>query len=107
MDRTPPSTQQPRTDWHPADIKAALAKAGGYTFARIAREHGYVSNAPNSVLHKPWSHVERIIAGIIGVQAADIWPSRYDHRGRPLKSRSSRMRTQDSRITNRGAAGNG
>lgn len=93
------------TDWHPADIKAALAKKG-YSFARIARENGYVRNAPNSVLHKPWSQIERIVAGIIGVRAADIWPSRYDRRGWPLKERTARVRSKDSRLTDNRKAGN-
>lgn len=94
-----------RKDWHPADIKAALAKAG-YTFARVARENGYVSNSPNSVLHKPWSHMERIVAGIIGVEPAEVWPSRYDRRGAPLKERSARVRTKDSRLTKLKAVSN-
>ena len=98
---------QPRPDWHPADIKAALAKSGsGYTFARIAREYGYVSNAPNSVLHKAWSHMERIVAGIIGVRPADIWPSRYDRRGHPLKSGPQWLRTKNHTITKQKAVGN-
>jgi len=66
----------PKTDWHPADIKAALAKKG-YTFARIAREHGYCSNSPNSVLWVGWKPMERIVADIIGVKPEEIWPSRY------------------------------
>jgi Ner family transcriptional regulator len=86
--------KQARTDWHPADIKASLAKKG-YTFARIARENGYVSNSPNSVLNKAWSHMERIVAEVIGVKAAAIWPSRYDRHDRPLKERSARVRTKD------------
>lgn len=93
--------RQPReipADWHPADIKAALAKAG-YTFARIAREYGYVSNAPNGVLHKSWSHMERIVSEILGVPAFKIWPSRYDRRGRPLKERPARVRTKNRSIS--------
>ena len=65
---------QPREDWHPADIKAALAKKG-YTFARVARENGYGSKSPNMVLHKHWSQIEAIVARIIGVPAAVIWPT--------------------------------
>jgi Ner family transcriptional regulator len=79
------------TDWHPADIKAALEKKG-YSFARIAREYGYVCNSPNKVLTTPWSHMERIVAKIIGVRPATIWPSRYDRRGRPLKERTARVK---------------
>lgn len=62
--------------WHPADIKAALAKKG-YSFARIAREHGYGDNSPNAVLRRPWAPMEEIVAGIIGVAPQTIWPHRY------------------------------
>jgi len=66
----------PQTDWHPADIKAALAKKD-YTFARIARENGFCSNSPNTVLWRGWKRMERIVADIIGVEPEVIWPSRY------------------------------
>jgi len=95
-----------RADWHPADIKAALAKKG-YTFARVARENGYVRNAPNSVLHKPWSQIERIVAEIIGVRAAEIWPSRYDRRGRPLRERTARVTCKDGRLAEMKVVRNG
>ncbi len=68
--------------WHPADIKAALAKKG-YTFARIAREHGYVSNSPNCVLWRKWAPMERIVSQIIGVPPEEIWPHRYETAKRP------------------------
>jgi len=88
----------PRKDWHPADIKASLAKKG-YTFARVAREYGCVArNSANSVLHKPWSQIERIVAGIIGVKPSEIWPSRYDRRGRPLKERTARVTSKVGRL---------
>ncbi|MEZ4598865.1 MAG: helix-turn-helix domain-containing protein [Syntrophotaleaceae bacterium] len=73
-------------NWHPADIKAALAKAG-YSFARIAREYGYAENSPNTVLWRPWSVMELIVAGIVGVKPQNIWPSRYDRQGRHLGTR--------------------
>jgi Ner family transcriptional regulator len=82
-----------RADWHPADIKAGLAKKG-FTFARIARENGFALTSPNRVLHKNWSQMELIVAGIIGVQPAAIWPSRYDRHGRPLRSGTARVRTK-------------
>jgi Ner family transcriptional regulator len=69
-----------RKDWHPADIKAALAKRG-YSFARIAREHNYVLNSPNTVLWRPWAVMEKIVAGIIGVRPQVIWRSRYNRQG--------------------------
>jgi Ner family transcriptional regulator len=94
-----------RNDWHPADIKAALAKAGGWTFARIARVYGYADNSPNAVLIRPWSQVEKIVSKIIGVPAVEIWPSRYDRRGRPLKSRTARV-SQKRTISKHGAVRN-
>uniref|UniRef100_C6E6U5 Putative transcriptional regulator, Nlp n=1 Tax=Geobacter sp. (strain M21) TaxID=443144 RepID=C6E6U5_GEOSM len=95
---------QVHQDWHPADIKAALDKAG-YSFARIARENGYRLNSPNVVLHRAWSQVEQLVAKILGVQASEIWPSRYDRRGRPLKSRTARVK-QSRTISKRGTVSN-
>lgn len=96
---------QVRKDWHPADIKAALAKKG-YTFARLAREHGYVKNSPPNVLHNHWSQIERIVADIVGVQPAEIWPSRYDRFGRPLKERTARVTSKVRRLSEMKAASN-
>ncbi|MBN2427121.1 MAG: helix-turn-helix domain-containing protein [Deltaproteobacteria bacterium] len=73
-------------DWHPADIKAALAKKN-YTFSRIAREYGYRINSPSEVLRVPWSPMEAIVGDILGVHPSRIWPSRYDSSGHPLRSR--------------------
>lgn len=77
-----------RKDWHPADIKASLAKKG-YTFARIAREYNYVLNSPNTVLWRPWSTMERIVADIIGVAPQTIWPSRYNQKGQHLGTKKT------------------
>jgi Ner family transcriptional regulator len=75
--------QQATADWHPADIKAALAKAD-YTFARIARENGFKGSA-QAVLARPWSTVEAIVGKILDVHPSKIWPSRYDAQGNRLK----------------------
>lgn len=96
--RSTTNKKEVRSDWHPADIKCAMDKKG-YSFARIAREYGCIArNSPNSVLRKPWSHMEKIVAGIIGVRPADIWPSRYDRRGNPLKERSARITSKGNRL---------
>lgn len=70
-------------DWHPADIKAALAKRG-FSLARIARENGYVDTSPSKVFLKQWPAMEVIMAGIIGMAPKDIWPTRYDNEGNPI-----------------------
>jgi len=91
------ATNKMRPDWHPADIKAALAKKS-YTFARLARENNYVENSPNMVLKKPWYQVEKIVSRIIGIPAAEIWPSRYDQRGKPLRNGRPRVRKHSAKI---------
>jgi len=77
--------KQSQGDWHPADIKAALAKAG-FTFAKIARDYGFKGSA-QTVLQKPWPTIEAIIGKILNLHPSEIWPSRYDAQGNPLRSR--------------------
>lgn len=80
-------------DWHPADVKAALAKKG-YSFARIAREYGYGERSPNTVLWRSWAPMERIVADIIGTHPKSIWPSRYDSKGNNMKTRTRLARVK-------------
>lgn len=64
-------------DWHPADIVAALRKAG-WSFRRLSIHHGYaVPETLAKVQSRKWPKGERLVAEAIGVHPADIWPSRY------------------------------
>ncbi|MBB3061907.1 helix-turn-helix domain-containing protein [Microbulbifer rhizosphaerae] len=66
-----------RKDWHRADIKAALEKAG-WSLRRLSRHHGYKSPGTlTKALDAPWPKGERIIAAAIGIDPETIWPSRY------------------------------
>lgn len=70
-------------DWHPADIKAALTKAG-WSINQLGHHHGYTSkSALAAVLRHPWPKAEGLIADAIGVQPQAIWPSRYNADGTP------------------------
>lgn len=70
-------------DWHPADIKAALVKAG-WSFNQLGLYHGYTSkSALTGVLRNPWPKAESLIAEAIGVAPHVIWPSRYNTDGTP------------------------
>lgn len=89
------SAKKQREDWHPADIKASLAKKG-YSLVRIARENGYSEGSPYIVFRKPWAPMEEIIAQIIGVPARKIWPSRY-RRGRVIRGPYSMQRRRSLR----------
>lgn len=66
----------PRTDWHKADIIAALHKKGT-SLAAISRKAGLASSTLANALVRPWAKGEGLIAEVIGQPPAEIWPSRY------------------------------
>ena len=69
--------ETPAPDWHPADIKGALNKAG-YTLSSLAEELGLKSGSMLSkALTLSHPKAERDIAKAIGELPQIIWPSRY------------------------------
>lgn len=76
-------------DWHRADIKASLDKAGT-SMARLSREHDYSSGSLRLALRLPWPKAEAIIAAALGVSPQTIWPSRYHPDGTPKSGRGQR-----------------
>lgn len=64
------------TDWHRADIVAALKKSG-WSLRSLAIHNKYKPNTLQNALRYPWPKAERIIAAAIGVRPEQIWPSRY------------------------------
>mgnify|MGYP000885042382 CR=1 FL=1 len=90
-----------REDWHPADIKAALDKAG-WTLRSLAKHHGLA--AATTLSHtflRSYPLNERRIADAIGVAPQEIWPSRYNEDGtkklrglRALRLKSTQYRCQ-------------
>ncbi|TCQ85183.1 MULTISPECIES: helix-turn-helix transcriptional regulator [Rahnella] len=63
-------------DWHTADIIAAIRKKGT-TMAAVSRDTGLSSSTLSNALARPWPKGEMIIARTIGIEAKEIWPSRY------------------------------
>lgn len=59
------------TDWHSADIIAALRKKGTSMVA-ISREAGLASSTLSNALTRPWPRGEILIATAIGVDASGI-----------------------------------
>ena len=75
------SEEAPAHDWHPADIKAALHKAG-WTLSALAAKHGLKSgNTLSKALTVSYPVAETRIADAIGIAAKNIWPSRYYENG--------------------------
>ncbi len=68
--------QEAESDWHPADVLAALKKRG-LTLVKLSTDNGYHPTAAGKALKRPWPALERIIAQAIGLPPQTIWPSRY------------------------------
>ncbi len=77
LPHTPKKPARRKADWHPADIKAALEKAG-WSLRRLSVHHGYYPNNLQRALYQRYPACQRFIADAIGIEPWDIWPSRYD-----------------------------
>lgn len=82
-------------DWHKADVKAALEKAG-FSLSRLSRESGLQAGTLRKVFVMPYPKAQRIIARAIGVDPRDIWPSRYP---KPMRAPALSAPRQTSRGT--------
>lgn len=73
-----------RTDMHPADIIAQLKKRN-LSLAAVSRQAGLSSSTLANTLSRPWPKGEFLIAQALGIDPAEIWPSRYfDREGNPI-----------------------
>jgi Ner family transcriptional regulator len=81
--------QEAPTDWHPADVLAALKKRG-QSLAGLSVAHGYHPTAAGKALKRSWPAMEAIIAAALDLSPAHIWPTRYDAGGQPISVRMSR-----------------
>jgi Ner family transcriptional regulator len=77
-------------DWHPADIVAALRKAG-WSLRRLSKHHGYHPQTLGRAMRSTYyPSYERLIAKAIGVKPEQIWPARF--RQRRLRQSTPRAR---------------
>lgn len=74
-----PVNKDEPSDWHPADIVAAVKKKGSSMVA-LSKKSGLAGSTLSNVLHRHWPKGERIVAEFVGVPAEIIWPSRYTRR---------------------------
>lgn len=88
MVKQDPSKKPAQQDWHKADIKAALEKAG-WSLRSLARHYGLVHGAVAIALYRPYPAAEKRIAAAMGKQPADIWPTRYNADGTPKGKRGN------------------
>ncbi|EKO3713612.1 TPA: transcriptional regulator [Vibrio metschnikovii] len=64
------------SDWHRADIVAALKKRG-LSVRQLSRDAGLGENTLANALRSPWPKGEKIIADAIDMTPEQLWPSRY------------------------------
>jgi Ner family transcriptional regulator len=76
------------TDWHPADVLAALKKRG-HSLAGLSVANGYHPTAAGKALKQQWPAMEQLLATAIGVAPREIWPSRYNSQGYPRRRAKS------------------
>lgn len=74
-----PSKKTTQTDWHRADVVAALHKKG-WSLRALSSAKGLSPGTLKSALDAPYLKAERIIAAAIGVEPEVIWPERYAKR---------------------------
>lgn len=67
------------TDWHRADIVAALHKKG-WSLRALSIQSELAASTLKEALNRPYPKAERIIAAAIGVSPETIWPERYAKR---------------------------
>lgn len=68
-----------KNDMHRIDIVAALHKKG-LTIKGLSIKSGLAPTTLSNALNRPWPKGEGIIADALGVEASDIWPSRYTNK---------------------------
>ena len=77
-------------DWHSADVRAALSKAG-FTLRQVGKLAKYADpDSARHVLKIPMPRAEAVIAAILRLPASRIWPSRYSDDGLPRGWRGRR-----------------
>lgn len=84
MNNTSKPKKPARQDWHRADIKASLEKKG-WSLRQLALHHGYCGHYFCEVFLRKHFNAQRLIAEAIGVKPWDIWPSRYEADGTPIR----------------------
>lgn len=68
-----------KTDWHRADIVAALKKRG-WSVRALSMAAGLAPNTLGTALQCPYKKGEKIIADALGIPPDEIWPQRYEAR---------------------------
>ncbi|QQQ17782.1 helix-turn-helix domain-containing protein [Brevundimonas vitis] len=85
---------------HPEEIKCEV-RMTGITLTGLALRHGFSPSACRKALVVPCPRVDRVIAKRIGRKLHEVWPERYDTRGRRIftKVNSSALQSVPHRLS--------
>jgi Ner family transcriptional regulator len=84
MSTLKPQKKQTNKDWHPADVVAALHKAG-WSLRQLSLQCNYSEGTLRKALRFGWPKAERIIATALGLKPEEIWPERCASRNHSPK----------------------
>ena len=79
-------------DWHRQEILAAIRKRKG-SLSALSRDNGLSSGTLANALTRPWPKGELLIAGALGIEPSEIWPSRYYDKNGKVIDRQKLMRS--------------
>lgn len=77
--QTPPKKASP-TDWHPADVVAAVRKKGG-SLRKLSMANGLHPGVLRIALARHYPKAQAVIAAFLEEPPQQIWPSRYEADG--------------------------
>lgn len=96
------------TDWHPADVVAAVRKKGS-SLRQLSLAADLHPRTLNRALMTPYIKGQAAIAAFLGVPPQAIWPSRYEADGSHKRGlrRKPHQRAQSSAVAGRVNGKNG
>jgi Ner family transcriptional regulator len=71
-------------DMAPEKVKELII-ASGITLSELGIQNGFSHAAVSVTLRKRSPYVQEVIGRQIGMRPQDIWPSRYDENGSPMR----------------------
>jgi Ner family transcriptional regulator len=78
----------------PETVKELILKTG-ITLSQLGIQHGFSAAAVSIALRKRSPYVQAAIAKRLGLKPQEIWPSRYDENGSPLRIDPRGRRLED------------
>lgn len=74
----------PTQNWTRGRIRLELERIGYTCMQKVDADHGLACGTVSNTIRHPYEAGEKVLAQIIGVPAATIWPTRYDASGQRL-----------------------